>query len=185
MIFCITALPSCCQSKCWQILCQRTSSRSAPHILEIYFWRNKMLSSFICLCLVHSISWNPRNLTPLLLPPPFPPPPPYLFHPTVHFLLRRVSVPLSTKFMRSWQNLMCFILQTSIVVHSLTTPITCQKSHNARSYSLLILQSFIQHRLISMFTPTMSFHSFFNPLRVMSCSKHWQENLMKKKLNAC
>ena len=71
--------------------------------------------------------------------------------------------PLSTKFMRSWQNLMCFILQTSIVVHSLTTPITCQKSHNALSYSLLLLQSFIQHP-ISIFTPTISASSFCGPV---------------------
>ena len=33
---------------------------------------------------------------------------------------------------------MSFILQTSIVVRRLTTPITCQKSHNVRSYSLLL-----------------------------------------------
>ena len=33
---------------------------------------------------------------------------------------------------------MSFILQTSIVVRRLTTPITCQKSHNVRSYSPLL-----------------------------------------------
>ena len=92
------------------------------------------------------------------------------------FFSEECPCPLSTKFMRSWQNLMCFILQTSIVVHSLTTAITCQKSHNARSYSLLILPSFIQHPLISIFAPTMSFI-----LRLVALAR----KLKEKTLNGC
>ena len=112
----------------------------------------------------HPVICHRQNLTPSCPPsPPCSPPPHPPSYPSVH----ECSCPLSTKFMRSWQNLMCFILQTSIVVHSLTTPITCQKSHNAPSYSLLILPSFIQQHLL--FTPTLSASSFycpFNPLRV-------------------